>query len=56
MRTVTDSKGHIVARATLYLDKDYHFHGHLDLCDGMITIGGLNAGVIRGIVGIVKGI
>ena len=55
MRTVTDSKGHIVARASLYLDKDYHFHGHLDLCDGMITIGGLNAGVIRGIVGIVKG-
>lgn len=55
MKKITDSDGNIVARASLYLADKYPVHGHLNLCEGIITIGGLNAGIIRGLVGIVKG-
>lgn len=55
MMTITDSEGHVVARASLYEDDGYPVHGHLNLCEGLITIGGLNAGDIHGVIGIVKG-
>lgn len=55
MRTITDSDGNVVARASLFLDESFPVYGDLNLCEGIITVGGLDAGVIRGIVGIVKG-
>lgn len=55
MRTVEDSQGNVVLRASLYYDDKIPIHDHLNLSEGMLTIGGLNAGEIRGLVGIVKG-
>lgn len=55
MRTAKDAQGNVVLRASLFYDDRFPIHDHLNLSEGMLTIGGLNAGEIRGIVGIVKG-
>lgn len=55
MRVVNDDSGIPIARIALFLDEEYYIYNQSSLSNGVITIGGLNAGVIRGLVGIVKG-
>lgn len=55
MSIIEDDSGVPLARIALFLDENFFIDNHFSLCDGVITIGGLNAGAIRGLVGIVKG-
>ena len=55
MSVVNDDSGIPIARIALFLDEEYYIYNQSSLSNGVITIGGLNAGVIRGLVGIVKG-
>lgn len=52
---VKDEFGVPLARIALYFDETDFIDKMQSLSNGVITIGGLNAGTIRGLVGIVKG-